>query len=78
MKRLNRLIPLIIILLIITFTIACTKETPTEIVSEFPVAIIIAGSGPTDRDGNLATYNKPDLPLNEEFRTELIDFIKGI
>lgn len=33
---------------------------------------------PTDREGNMATYSKPDLPLNEEFKNELIGFIKGI
>ncbi|MCQ4923229.1 lysophospholipase [Tissierella carlieri] len=33
---------------------------------------------PTDKEGNMATYSKPDLPLNQEFITEIITFVKGI
>lgn len=33
---------------------------------------------PRDRNDNMATYNEPTLPLNEEFVEELINFIKGI
>lgn len=33
---------------------------------------------PRDREGNIATYNNPTLPLNEEFVEELINFIKEL
>jgi pimeloyl-ACP methyl ester carboxylesterase len=33
---------------------------------------------PTDKAGNSATYNQPELPLKPEFLTEVIDFIKGL
>jgi pimeloyl-ACP methyl ester carboxylesterase len=33
---------------------------------------------PEDRQQNLATYNKPDLPLKHEFVTSVVGFIKGL
>ncbi|MFD0750665.1 serine aminopeptidase domain-containing protein [Mucilaginibacter calamicampi] len=33
---------------------------------------------PEDRQQNLATYNKPDLPLKPEFVTSVVGFIKGL
>jgi alpha-beta hydrolase superfamily lysophospholipase len=33
---------------------------------------------PEDKQQNLATYNKPDLPLKPEFITSVIGFIKGL
>jgi uncharacterized protein len=33
---------------------------------------------PEDRQQNLATYNKPDLPLKLEFVTSVVGFIKGL
>ncbi len=33
---------------------------------------------PTDREPNLATYQKPDLPLNQEMVTDVVDFINGL
>jgi pimeloyl-ACP methyl ester carboxylesterase len=33
---------------------------------------------PEDRQQNLATYNKPDLPLKPEFVTSVVSFIKGL
>ncbi|MBU5437351.1 lysophospholipase [Tissierella sp. MSJ-40] len=38
----------------------------------------ILKDSPKDREKNMATYNKPDLPLNEELIRELTNFIKGI
>jgi len=33
---------------------------------------------PPERDKNMATYNQPDLPLNSELVTGVIDFIHGL
>ncbi len=33
---------------------------------------------PTDREGNLATYNDPSLPIKPELVTDIVDFIKGL
>jgi len=33
---------------------------------------------PEDRQQNLATYNKPDLPLKPELVTDMVNFIKGL
>ena len=33
---------------------------------------------PEDKQHNLATYNKPDLPLKPEFVTNVVGFIKGL
>jgi len=33
---------------------------------------------PPDKDANLATYTKPDLPLNQELVTTIVDFIKEL
>ncbi|MBC7400608.1 MAG: alpha/beta hydrolase [Mucilaginibacter sp.] len=41
-----------VLLKTLTGTIAGTLTTPTNIVGKIPVVLIIAGSGPTDRDGN--------------------------
>lgn len=38
----------------------------------------ILKSAPTDRAGNLATYNRPDLPLHPDLAPILIDFIKKV
>ncbi|NLX63119.1 MAG: alpha/beta hydrolase [Tissierellia bacterium] len=38
----------------------------------------ILKDAPKDRDKNVATYNNPTLPLNEEFVEELIKFIKEL
>jgi len=38
----------------------------------------ILKEAPEDRQQNLATYNKPDLPLKPEFVTSVVDFIKGL
>jgi uncharacterized protein len=38
----------------------------------------ILKEAPADRDQNLATYNKPDLPLKAELVPELVKFIQGI
>jgi len=38
----------------------------------------ILKEAPEDRQQNLATYNKPDLPLKPEFVTSIIGFIKGL
>lgn len=35
-------------------------------------------NSPTDKEGNMATYNNPDIPLSEDFVSELISFLKGI
>lgn len=35
----------------------------------------ILKDAPRDMEGNLATYKEPELPLNEELKKELIDFI---
>jgi len=33
---------------------------------------------PADREPNIATYQKPDLPLNKEMVTDVVDFINGL
>ncbi|RFZ90356.1 alpha/beta fold hydrolase [Mucilaginibacter conchicola] len=33
---------------------------------------------PADREQNLATYNKPDLPLKPELVTSIVTFVKGL
>ena len=33
---------------------------------------------PADRDQNLATYNKPDLPLKAEFLADVVKFVQGL
>jgi pimeloyl-ACP methyl ester carboxylesterase len=38
----------------------------------------ILKNAPEDRNGNIATYSNPALPLNEEFVKELINFIKSL
>ena len=38
----------------------------------------ILKEAPEDRQQNLATYNKPDLPLKPEFVTSVVGFIKGL
>lgn len=38
----------------------------------------ILKDAPEDRDGNIATYSNPNLPLNEEFVEELINFINEL
>jgi len=38
----------------------------------------ILKDAPEDRDGNIATYSNPTLPLNEEFVQELINFINEL
>lgn len=38
----------------------------------------ILKEAPEDRQQNLATYNKPDLPLKPEFVTSVVDFVKGL
>jgi pimeloyl-ACP methyl ester carboxylesterase len=51
--------------------------------SNSTVAIIegmnhVLKEAPADRQQNLATYTKPDLPLKPEFVTSVVDFIKGL
>ena len=38
----------------------------------------ILKDAPRDMEGNLATYKEPELPLNEELKNELIDFILNL
>ncbi|OCX54847.1 hypothetical protein BEL04_07755 [Mucilaginibacter sp. PPCGB 2223] len=38
----------------------------------------ILKEGPTDREQNLETYNKPDLPLKPEFVTAIVNFINAV
>lgn len=38
----------------------------------------ILKEAPEDRQQNIATYNKPDLPLKPEFVTNVVNFIKGL
>jgi len=38
----------------------------------------ILKDGPTDREQNLETYNKPDLPLKPEFITAVVSFISSV
>jgi pimeloyl-ACP methyl ester carboxylesterase len=38
----------------------------------------ILKEGPTDRDQNLETYNKPDLPLKPEFITAVVSFVNSV
>ncbi|MGZ3778026.1 MAG: hypothetical protein ACXVI9_10715, partial [Mucilaginibacter sp.] len=38
----------------------------------------ILKDAPADRDQNLATYNKPDLPLKAELLPEIVKFINGL
>ncbi len=38
----------------------------------------ILKEAPEERQQNLATYSKPDLPLKPEFVTSVVDFIKGL
>ncbi|MDB5001011.1 MAG: hypothetical protein JWR76_2088, partial [Mucilaginibacter sp.] len=46
--------------------------------------VIIAGmnhilkEAPADREQNIATYNKPNLPLKPELVTNIVDFINGL
>lgn len=38
----------------------------------------ILKEAPADREQNLATYNKPDLPLKPELVTAIVNFVKGL
>jgi fermentation-respiration switch protein FrsA (DUF1100 family) len=38
----------------------------------------ILKEAPADREQNLATYSKPDLPLKPELVTAIVNFIKGL
>lgn len=38
----------------------------------------IMKDAPADREQNMATYSKPDLPLNPELVKSIVDFIKGL
>lgn len=47
-----------------------TPDGPTH-----AVAVILPGSGPTDRDGNMATYLDPALPLAPGVVDDVASFI---
>ena len=38
----------------------------------------ILKDAPLDREKNLKTYEEPKLPLNEKFKKEIVEFLKGI
>jgi pimeloyl-ACP methyl ester carboxylesterase len=38
----------------------------------------ILKEAPADREQNMATYNKPDLPLKPELVTAIVNFVKGL
>ncbi|MBS1532165.1 MAG: alpha/beta hydrolase [Bacteroidetes bacterium] len=52
------------------------KSNATEII--IPNMNHILKDAPADRDQNLATYNKPDLPLKAELVPDIVKFVQGL
>nr|WP_294794886.1 alpha/beta hydrolase [uncultured Mucilaginibacter sp.] len=53
-------------------------KTRNATVAIIPGMNYVLKEAPEDRQQNLATYNKPDLPLKPEFVTSVVGFIKGL
>ena len=52
------------------------KSDATEII--IPNMNHVLKEAPADRDQNLATYNKPDLPLKAELMPDVVKFVNGL
>jgi pimeloyl-ACP methyl ester carboxylesterase len=52
------------------------KSDATEII--IPNMNHILKDAPADRDQNLATYSKPELPLKPELLTDIVKFVQGV
>jgi len=52
------------------------KSDATEII--IPNMNHVLKDAPADRDQNLATYNKPDLPLKAELVPDVVKFVQGL
>ncbi|MES2060666.1 MAG: alpha/beta hydrolase [Bacteroidota bacterium] len=54
------------------------KAKSDAILTIIPGMNHILKEAPADREQNLATYNKPDLPLKPELVTAIVNFVKGL